>query len=223
MVLSNEADRSMSMVNQQSVGAGGVPKDSGVTSVAISPLDGKCVATGSLDKMVRIWDLRTGRLLERFEGHQDSVYSVAFSPDGRSVVSGSLDRTLKIWDLSQSTISILARPVSGPNASPSLERLPAVTMQCRHTFAGHKDFVLSVAFAGVNGSLGRVDHHGEPVNTPGGEALAEVEWVVSGSKDRTVTFWDGRAMLHAPPGNGGVTDLGCATQFMLQGHKNSGK
>jgi glucose repression regulatory protein TUP1 len=42
---------------------------------------------GSLDKMVRVWDIRTGQLLERFEGHKDSVYSVAFSPDGRSIVS----------------------------------------------------------------------------------------------------------------------------------------
>ena len=48
------------------------PKD-GVTSVAFSP-DGRLVAAGSLDKIVRIWDAETGYFLDRFEGHTDSVY-----------------------------------------------------------------------------------------------------------------------------------------------------
>lgn len=46
----------------------------GVTTVAISP-DGRYVAAGSLDKTVRVWDASTGFLVERLEGHGDSVYS----------------------------------------------------------------------------------------------------------------------------------------------------
>lgn len=61
----------------------------------------------------------------RYEGHADSVYSVAFSPDGKSLASGSLDKTLKLWDLSGSR----------------------ARSRCRSTFNGHKDFVLSVAFS----------------------------------------------------------------------------
>jgi glucose repression regulatory protein TUP1 len=73
--------------------------DAGVTSVAISP-DGRWVAAGSLDTVVRIWEVATGKLVERLRGHRDSVYSVAFTPDGRGLVSGSLDKTLKYWDVS---------------------------------------------------------------------------------------------------------------------------
>jgi len=72
--------------------------DAGVTSVAISP-DGRLVAAGSLDNVVRIWDAQTGNLIERLKGHKDSVYSVAFTPDGKGLVSGSLDNTLKHWDI----------------------------------------------------------------------------------------------------------------------------
>ena len=72
--------------------------DAGVTSVAISP-DGRLVAAGSLDNVVRIWDVQTGALIERLKGHKDSVYSVAFTPEGKGLVSGSLDNTLKHWDI----------------------------------------------------------------------------------------------------------------------------
>ena len=59
--------------------------------VAISP-DGRFVAAGSLDCVVRLWDTQTGKHVESFKGHDDSVYSVAFSPDGKTLASGSLDK-----------------------------------------------------------------------------------------------------------------------------------
>jgi WD40 repeat protein len=36
--------------------------------------------------------------LQTLEGHDGSVWSVAFSHDGSQVVSGSWDKTVKIWD-----------------------------------------------------------------------------------------------------------------------------
>ena len=76
--------------------------EDGVTTVAISP-SGDYVAAGSLDKSVRVWDVRNGTLIARLDGmdgHKDSVYSVAFGPDGETLVSGSLDKTIKMWQLS---------------------------------------------------------------------------------------------------------------------------
>jgi glucose repression regulatory protein TUP1 len=144
------------------------PKE-GVTSVAISP-DGRVVAAGSLDCVVRLWDAHTGKFLDSFKGHDDSVYSVAFSPDGKTLASGSLDRTLKLWDLSGGG-SVSANTGNGGNYS-----------RCIATLSGHRDYVLSVAFSN------------------------EGRWLISGSKDRSVQFWDPRSnVLH----------------LMLQGHKNS--
>ncbi|KAG4096409.1 WD40 repeat-like protein [Neocallimastix lanati (nom. inval.)] len=169
-------------------------KDSGVTSVAISPIDGLCVVAGSLDKKVRLWDTRTGQLLERFDGHTDSVYSVAFSNDGKSIVSGSLDKTLKIWDISPETLQYLSEEIKDKSFFE-----PIVTKKCRHTFAGHRDFVLSVGFS---------PFHQFSNNRGDGQ-----EWVVSGSKDRTVTFWSTNQGYNGDPT--------AVTQFMLQGHNNS--
>ncbi|KAJ7735739.1 WD40-repeat-containing domain protein [Mycena metata] len=147
--------------------------DAGVTSVAISP-DGRYVAAGSLDTIVRIWDAQTGALVERLRGHRDSVYSVVFTPDGLGVVSGSLDKTLKYWD------------VSGLGATKTKKEAGVAVKdttgdKCTMNFKGHKDYVLSVA----------VSHDGQ--------------WIVSGSKDRGVQFWDRTGVVHS----------------MLQGHKNS--
>ncbi|KAJ7599070.1 WD40-repeat-containing domain protein [Mycena floridula] len=159
--------------------------DAGVTSVAISP-NGQLVAAGSLDTVVRIWDVASGSLVERLRGHRDSVYSVAFTPDGKGLISGSLDKTLKYWD-----VSGLAGPGKGrkePNgvgpgqAGGVVRKDGDKPSQCTMNFTGHKDYVLSVA----------VSHDGQ--------------WVVSGSKDRGVQFWDSRTAI---------------VQCMLQGHKNS--
>jgi WD40 repeat protein len=69
-----------------------------VYSVAFS-LDGRRIASGSDDVVVRIWDSHTGAaILDPLQGHSDIVLSVAFSSDGRRIVSGSHDNTLRIWD-----------------------------------------------------------------------------------------------------------------------------
>ncbi|KAG0212041.1 general transcription repressor [Mortierella sp. GBA30] len=141
-------------------------KDAGVTSVAISP-DGRLVAAGSLDRMVRVWDTHTGQLLEKLEGHKDSVYSVAFAPDGQTLVSGSLDRTLKAWDL-----NLGGR--NGPRGS-----------TCKATFHGHKDFVLSVAVSPdgkwvVSGSKDRGVQFWDPNST-------NVQFMLQGHKNSVIS------------------------------------
>jgi glucose repression regulatory protein TUP1 len=109
----------------------------GITSVAISS-DSRLIAAGSLDTIILIWDAHTGELLEKLYGHQDCVYSVAFTIDGKGLISSSLDNTAKCWDLR----SITDR---GRNEA---DRTPISSTM---TFIAHKDFVLSVA-ASSNGN-----------------------------------------------------------------------
>jgi hypothetical protein len=69
-----------------------------IYSVAWSP-DGKFLASGSYDKMVKLWDAATGREVKNLQDHIDAVFAVAFSPDGKHLASGSQDRSVKIWDI----------------------------------------------------------------------------------------------------------------------------
>ena len=66
--------------------------------MAFSP-DGQTLASGGLDNIVRIWDVRTGKVLHRLTEHQHWVNSVAFSPDGQTLASGAMDNTVYLWDV----------------------------------------------------------------------------------------------------------------------------
>ncbi|KAJ3532267.1 hypothetical protein NMY22_g7810 [Coprinellus aureogranulatus] len=178
--------------------------DPGVTSVAISP-DSTLVAAGSLDGVARIWDVESGHLVEMLRGHEDSVYSIVFTPDGKGLVTASLDNTLRRWDISGLVAKIgqgssggleeqmknLAIGDSGLGLSPGFTWRTSESRRTDGTigtspsvakFVGHKDFVLCVSMS------------------------SDGQWVVSGSKERTVRVWDAYT---------------AAWQLSLLGHKNS--
>jgi serine/threonine protein kinase/WD40 repeat protein len=56
-------------------------------------------STGSLDKTVRVWDIRAKRAqVALFKGHNDSILSMKWVEGGRALVTSSKDRSIKIWD-----------------------------------------------------------------------------------------------------------------------------
>jgi WD40 repeat protein len=69
-----------------------------VYGVAYRP-DGREVATGGGDGVVRVWDAVSGELRSTLSGHKSPVWGVAFSPDGKRLASASWDRTARLWDV----------------------------------------------------------------------------------------------------------------------------
>ena len=69
-----------------------------VSDFAFSP-DGERFASSATDRMVKVWNTRSGELEHTFEGHSGHVLSVDWSPDGRTLASGSGDRQVKLWDI----------------------------------------------------------------------------------------------------------------------------
>ncbi len=61
--------------------------------------DGKRLASGGEDRIIRVWDAETGRCLQTLIGHSGGVFDVAFSPDGKLLASASDDATVRLWEV----------------------------------------------------------------------------------------------------------------------------
>jgi hypothetical protein len=89
----------------------------GASCSAVSPC-GRFLALGYDSGLVALYELDTGKLLRRLEGHRGAVTGLAFTPDGKALVSGSGDSTALVWDVAA------VAPLAGkPPAPAELEKL----------------------------------------------------------------------------------------------------
>ena len=153
-------------------------------SVAFSP-DGTLLASGSRNRLVRLWDLATRRVVATWGEELLGILvpvSVAFSPDGAVLAGGFRDGTVRMWDVAT--------------------RDPVVTLR------GHRSGVRSVAFSrdgrmlasgSADGDIRLWDvkawknpvilrEHRRQVGSL--DFLLDRRTLASGSLDGTVRLWD---------------------------------
>jgi WD40 repeat protein len=75
-----------------------VDEQRAIHRLAFSP-DGKLLASGGADTMIRLWDVEGKKLVATLKGHAGDVNGLAFAPDGKTLYSGDLYKVVKIWDV----------------------------------------------------------------------------------------------------------------------------
>jgi WD40 repeat protein len=56
--------------------------------------DGSCFYT---NRVARVWDVETGKVVSVLKGHTGRAVTAAFSPDGQRIVTASQDGTARVW------------------------------------------------------------------------------------------------------------------------------
>ncbi|KAG0217240.1 SCF ubiquitin ligase complex subunit cdc4 [Mortierella sp. NVP41] len=68
-------------------------------SVRALAAEGSTLVSGSYDCTVRVWNIVTGALVHRLQGHAQKVYSVVLDKERNQCMSGSMDSYVRIWSL----------------------------------------------------------------------------------------------------------------------------
>ena len=158
-----------------------------IQDVAFSP-DGKTLATCGYDRLIKLWDVATGKELRTLTDHSDAVYGLCFSPDGRLLASAAADRAVKVWDVAGGrrlyTLGEATDWLYAVVWSPDGRRLAAAGVD------------KSIRVWEVAGDGGRLVHsvfaHEGPVTRLA--YAADGSTLYSLSEDRTVKAWDAARM-----------------------------
>ncbi|KAI1102763.1 nuclear distribution protein nudF [Jackrogersella minutella] len=135
-----------------------------VSAVRFIP-SGNLLVSASRDESLRIWDATTGFCVRTLRGHVAWVRDVCPSPDGQFLLSTGDDMTARLWNISTSTPEI------------------------KTTMIGHEHFNECCALAPPSSYPYLAALAGLKKPPP---ASSSAEFMATGSRDKTIRFWDAR-------------------------------
>jgi hypothetical protein len=162
----------------------------GVEAVSVSG-NGKLIASGDLCGELIAWDGESGEsVIQAFEAHSWSIYSLDFSPDGAVLATGSSDKTTKLWNTKtwqpQGDAILCAHRIYCVQYSPSGQHLAIAT-----------DFQIQICNPETGEFISKFDGHA--VSLPNGlPRNISLAWTPDGTRllsagnmdDPTIREWD---------------------------------
>jgi WD40 repeat protein len=158
-----------------------------VRTLAILESQGE-IAAGYSDHTIRVFDMKSGVMKHEWKAHNNSVFTLRYSPDGAWLMSGSRDARIKVWN---------ARDKYAP-----------VTEVVAHLYAiNHLDFspdskhfvtcsmdksikVWDLAAMKLLKVIDRARHAGHGTSVNRLLWTSHQQQLISASDDRTISVWD---------------------------------
>jgi WD40 repeat protein len=163
-----------------------------VKAVAVFP-DRRRMITGSDDKTLRLWDLETGVMLKKMEGHRDEVWALGVSRDGQIIASGDFGGEIIAWHGENG--ESLTKPIKAHfNGINSVDFSPDGTVLATGSYDGMTKFWCTKTWRMQGEPIECGDHVNCVQYSPSGELLAiatvgNIQIYNSGTKKRVASFW----------------------------------
>jgi WD40 repeat protein/serine/threonine protein kinase len=164
-----------------------------ILAVAFSP-DGRYALSGGQDRIIRLRDLDTGRVIREVGRHRERIMSLAFSPDGRFAYStsggtlldgrwqGGMDPAVRVWDVNK------GQEVRKLVGHEGIVRSVAVSRDGRRVLSAGSDMAPILWDATTGGEILRLKGHTAAVSCVA--FLPDGRRAVSCGDDTTVRLWD---------------------------------
>jgi WD40 repeat protein len=193
-----------------------------IHAVVVTP-DGRRVVSASSDHTLRIWSLRSGRVVRTLGGHGGEVTAVAVGGDPPLIASGSDDRTVRLWTTGRARRHALA-------GHTRLVATVAMTADGRRAVSVSQDQTLKVWDLDAGRELRTIQglndlFHVAAITPDGHHVLASegtstlTVWVLETGR-KVHAFLDGR---HGYPGRIVVTPDGARVVTFTPGYWSGGK
>ena len=159
---------------------------SSIHSVTVTP-DGKNIISGSWDKTIKIWDIKSSECIRTLYGHTGSVNSIVVTQDGKTIISGSNDETIRLWDIKSGECLNTFKDYSCVYSL-------AITPDGKTIISGYDNGSIKLwdiksgecikTLKGYNEEYTPLTKINSLVVTPDGKTI------ISGSHDETIRLWD---------------------------------
>ena len=152
---------------------------------------GNVLASGSTDRLVRLWDVASAAPLRTLSGHENAVTSVCFSHDDNLIASSSWDGKVRIWEAP--TGQYLRELDHGGSGLECVDFSP----DDRSLATSSIDRRVRTWDTGSGATLHQFSDPGvDPVRTV--KFVREGRGIASGGGDGTVRLWDVEHLLKDP-------------------------
>lgn len=122
-----------------------------IGALALSP-DGRQLVTTDSETTMKLWDVKTGRLIQSFSANGDmAVYAMVYSADGQQVVTGGRRGEVKSWDVQSGQ---MVREFKGHT---EVVNAIAVSPDGKRVITGAEDKTLRIWDAAMGNEIRRID------------------------------------------------------------------